>query len=139
MSIRTRHATDDEIAAVEPLYIRRQMKGGVVKRIHKGPVVRQGLLGKSARYACSLASVALWGYYALALALFGTDALMAGAVLGASWRCWQVRRYWNGKLCPIENVATQALKVATGERNSVQHLNRSDELGPTPRAVGSLA
>ncbi|MEX8702827.1 methyl-accepting chemotaxis protein, partial [Salmonella enterica] len=38
----------------------------------------------------------------------------------------------------IENVATQALKVATGERNSVQHLNRSDELGLTLRAVGQL-
>lgn len=39
---------------------------------------------------------------------------------------------------PIENVARQALKVATGERNSVQHLNRSDELGLTLRAVGQL-
>ena len=35
---------------------------------------------------------------------------------------WQIVR-------PIENVARQALKVATGERNSVEHLNRSDELG----------
>ncbi|EAR6531675.1 TPA: methyl-accepting chemotaxis protein [Salmonella enterica] len=32
----------------------------------------------------------------------------------------------------------QALKVATGERNSVQHLNRSDELGLMLRAVGQL-
>jgi aerotaxis receptor len=39
---------------------------------------------------------------------------------------------------PVENVARQALKVATGERNSVQHLNRSDELGLTLRAVGQL-
>ncbi len=34
---------------------------------------------------------------------------------------WQIQS-------PIENVATQALKVATGERKYVQHLNRSDEL-----------
>ncbi len=39
---------------------------------------------------------------------------------------------------PIENVARQALKVATGKRNSVEHLNRSDELGLTLRAVGQL-
>src|SRR5690606_20893914 len=39
---------------------------------------------------------------------------------------------------PVENVARQALKVATGERNSVDQLNRSDELGLTLRAVGQL-
>jgi len=39
---------------------------------------------------------------------------------------------------PVENVTRQALKVATGERNSVQHLNRSDELGLTLRAIGQL-
>lgn len=44
---------------------------------------------------------------------------------------WQIVR-------PIENVARQALKVATGERNSVEHLKRSDELGLTLRAVGQL-
>ena len=43
---------------------------------------------------------------------------------------WQIVR-------PI-NVARQALKVATGERNSVEHLKRSDELGLTLRAVGQL-
>ncbi len=44
---------------------------------------------------------------------------------------WQIVR-------PIENVARQALKVATGERNSVERLNRSDELGLTLRAVRQL-
>lgn len=44
---------------------------------------------------------------------------------------WQIVR-------PIENVARRALKVATGERNSVTHLNRSDELGLMLRAVGQL-
>jgi aerotaxis receptor len=38
---------------------------------------------------------------------------------------------------PVENVARQALKVATGERNSVQHLNRSDELGLTCARSGN--
>jgi ribosomal protein L16/L10AE len=39
---------------------------------------------------------------------------------------------------PVEDVARQALSVATGARNSVKHLNRSDELGLTLRAVGQL-
>lgn len=43
MSIRT--ATDEEIAAVEPLY-KALNAGRTSKRIHKGPVVRKGWLGK---------------------------------------------------------------------------------------------
>ncbi|EBO0831569.1 hypothetical protein DRI12_10610 [Salmonella enterica] len=108
MSIRTR-ATDDEIAAVEPLY-QALNEGRCSKRIHKGLVVRQGLLGKLPAMPVRWRVRSIMGLMAvmLALALFGTD---------ASW---------------------QALKVATGERNSVQHLNRSDELGLTLRAVGQL-
>ncbi len=52
-------------------------------------------------------------------------------LLGNACFEWQIVR-------PIENVASQALKVATGERNSVEHLKRSDELGLTLRAVGQL-
>ncbi|EGB5695621.1 PAS domain-containing protein [Salmonella enterica subsp. enterica] len=140
MSIRTR-ATDDEVAAVEPLY-QALNEGRCSKRIHKGLVVRQGLLGKlpampvrwRVRSIMGLMAVML----ALALALFGTDASWQALLLGALAMLagtalfeWQIVR-------PIENVATQALKVATGERNSVQHLNRSDELGLTLRAVGQL-
>ncbi|EIH3035860.1 PAS domain-containing protein [Salmonella enterica subsp. enterica serovar Rissen] len=140
MSIRTR-ATDDEIAAVEPLY-QALNEGRCSKRIHKGLVVRQGLLGKlpampvrwRVRSIMGLMAVML----ALALALFGTDASWQALLLGALAMLagtalleWQIVR-------PIENVATQALKVATGERNSVQHLNRSDELGLMLRAVGQL-
>ncbi|EEM4620390.1 PAS domain-containing protein [Salmonella enterica] len=140
MSIRTR-ATDDEIAAVEPLY-QALNEGRCSKRIHKGLVVRQGLLGKlpampvrwRVRSIMGLMAVML----ALALALFGTDASWQALLLGVLAMLagtalleWQIVR-------PIENVATQALKVATGERNSVQHLNRSDELGLTLRAVGQL-
>ncbi|MBU5900472.1 methyl-accepting chemotaxis protein, partial [Vibrio cholerae O1] len=39
---------------------------------------------------------------------------------------------------PVENVARQALKVATGEHNSIEHLNRTDEVGLTLRAIGQL-
>ncbi|EHC82207.1 Aerotaxis sensor receptor protein [Salmonella enterica subsp. enterica serovar Senftenberg str. A4-543] len=138
MSIRTR-ATDAEIAAVEPLY-QALNEGRCSKRIHKGLVVRQGLLGKLPAMPVRWRVRSIMGLMAvmLALALFGTDAswqaLLLGALVmlaGTALFEWQIVR-------PIENVATQALKVATGERNSVQHLNRSDELGLTLRAVGQL-
>ncbi|EBH6279241.1 PAS domain S-box protein [Salmonella enterica] len=138
MSIRTR-ATDDEVAAVEPLY-QALNEGRCSKRIHKGLVVRQGLLGKLPAMPVRWRVRSIMGLMAvmLALALFGTDASWQALLLGALAMLagtalleWQIVR-------PIENVATQALKVATGERNSVQHLNRSDELGLTLRAVGQL-
>ncbi|MJG42387.1 hypothetical protein DL151_27855, partial [Salmonella enterica subsp. salamae] len=74
MSIRTR-ATDDEIAAVEPLY-QALNEGRCSKRIHKGLVVRQGLLGKLPAMPVRWRVRSIMGLMAvmLALALFGTDA-----------------------------------------------------------------
>ncbi|EHD1496741.1 PAS domain-containing protein [Escherichia coli] len=138
MSIRTR-ATDEEIAAVEPLY-KALNAGRTSKRIHKGLVVRKGWLGKlpslplrwRARGVMTLMFILLAVMLWFVAAPVVTYILCALVVLLAS-ACfeWQIVR-------PIENVARQALKVATGERNSVEHLNRSDELGLTLRAVGQL-
>lgn len=138
MSIRTR-ATAEEIAAVEPLY-RALNDGRCKKRVHKGLVVGKGWLGKlpamPLRWRVRSVMAAL--YAVLAATLVATSAgwmpLAAAALvmlLGTLLFEQQIVR-------PIENVARQALKVATGERNSVQHLNRSDELGLTLRAVGQL-
>ncbi len=138
MSIRTR-ATDEEIAAVEPLY-KALNSGRTSKRIHKGLVVRKGWLGKlpslplrwRARGVMTLMFILLAAMLWFVAAPVVTYFLCVLVVLLAS-ACfeWQIVR-------PIENVARQALKVATGERNSVEHLNRSDELGLTLRAVGQL-
>ncbi|MDX7479992.1 methyl-accepting chemotaxis protein [Enterobacter roggenkampii] len=138
MSIRTR-ATAEEIAAVEPLY-RALNDGRCKKRIHKGLVVGKGLLGKlpAMPLRWRVRSVMAVLFAGLAATLAATSAgwlpLAAAAVvmlMGTLLFEQQIVR-------PIENVARQALKVATGERNSVQHLNRSDELGLTLRAVGQL-
>lgn len=138
MSIRTR-ATDAEIAAVEPLY-KALNEGRCRRRIHKGLVVRKGWLGKlpAMPVRWRVRSVMALIYVVLAAALHLSGApwlaqLMCALVmlLGTAAFEWQIVR-------PIENVAKQALKVATGERNSVAHLNRSDELGLTLRAVGQL-
>ena len=138
MSIRTK-ATAEEIAAVEPLY-RALNDGSCKKRVHKGLVVGKGWLGKlpamPLRWRVRSVMAALFAV--LAATLVATSAgwmpLVAAAVvmlLGTLLFEQQIVR-------PVENVARQALKVATGERNSVQHLNRSDELGLTLRAVGQL-
>lgn len=138
MSIRIR-ATEDEIAAVEPLY-HALKEGRCRKRLHKGLVVRKGWLGKLPalpirwRVRCVMAFI----FAVLAASLMQQNAPVASLVIGALTMLlgtamfeWQIVR-------PIENVARQALKVATGDRNSVTHLNRSDELGLTLRAVGQL-
>lgn len=138
MSIRTR-ATDEEIAAVEPLY-KALNEGRCNRRIHKGLVVRKGWLGTlpALPIRWRVRSVMAFMFILLAAALQQMGAewpLLLTSVLvmllGTAIFEWQIVR-------PIENVARQALKVATGERNSVSHLNRSDELGLMLRAVGQL-
>ncbi|MEP8859872.1 methyl-accepting chemotaxis protein [Enterobacter asburiae] len=138
MSIRAK-ATEEEIAAVEPLY-RALNDGSCKKRIHKGLVVGKGWLGKlpamPLRWRVRSVMAALFAVLAATLiaASAGWMPLAAAALvmlLGTLLFEQQIVR-------PVENVARQALKVATGERNSVQHLNRSDELGLTLRAVGQL-
>lgn len=138
MSIRTR-ATDEEIAAVEPLY-KALYEGRCNRRIHKGLVVRKGWLGKlpalPIRWRVRSVMAIMFIVLAAALQQMGAEwpLLLISALvmmLGTAIFEWQIVR-------PIENVARQALKVATGERNSVSHLNRSDELGLMLRAVGQL-
>ena len=138
MSIRPR-ATQDEVAAVEPLY-KALNEGRCKKRIHKGLVVRKGWLGKlpamPLRWRVRSVMAVLFAVMAATLvaSAAGWASLAAAAVvmlLGTLVFEQQIVR-------PVENVARQALRVATGERNSVQHLNRSDELGLTLRAVGQL-
>lgn len=138
MSIRTR-ATDEEIAAVEPLY-KALNEGRCNRRIHKGLVVRKGWLGKlpalPIRWRVRSVMAIMFIVLAAVLQQMGAEwpLLLISALvmmLGTAIFEWQIVR-------PIENVARQALKVATGERNSVSHLNRSDELGLMLRAVGQL-
>lgn len=138
MSIRTQ-ATAEEIAATEPLY-RALNAGKSNKRLHKGMAVSARWWGKlpamPLRWRVRSTMFAL--YLVLAAALYATHApwltLAAAAlllVIGTRIFEWQIVR-------PVENVARQALNVATGARNNVQHLHRSDELGLILRSVGQL-
>ncbi|MGP3592621.1 methyl-accepting chemotaxis protein [Vagococcus sp. WN89Y] len=138
MSIRTR-ATKEEIAAVEPLY-KALRKGHGNKRIYKGMVISKHWWGKVAsvplRWRARSVMVCIWVAQSLALWLAGSGLPALGVatlalLLGAIASEWQIVR-------PAENVARQALNVATGTSDSVKPLNRSDELGLTLRAVGQL-
>lgn len=105
MSIRIR-ATEDEIAAVEPLY-QALNEGRCRKRLHKGLVVRKGWLGKLPalpirwRVRCVMAFI----FAVLAASLMQQNAPVASMMisalvmlLGTAMFEWQIVR-------PIENVA----------------------------------
>ena len=138
MSIRTR-ATPQEIATVEPLY-KALCEGKAKRRIYKGLVLKKHFLGKLPAMPLrwrirSIMGVTMTLWLALCaftlpgwLLAFVPVLLMALSTLVLEN---QVSR-------PIENVARQALKVATGERNSVEQLNRTDEIGLTLRSIGQL-
>ncbi|MRS89820.1 PAS domain-containing protein [Enterobacteriaceae bacterium RIT714] len=138
MSIRTR-ATAEEIAAVEPLY-KALNEGRCNKRIHKGLVVSKSWLGKlpSMPLRWRVRSVMALLFIVLAATLVATQAGMAALGVSALVMLLGTILFEQQIVRPVENVARQALKVATGERNSVDHLNRSDELGLTLRAIGQL-
>ena len=138
MSIRTR-ATEDEVAAVEPLY-KALNEGRCKKRIHKGLVVRKGWLGKlpAMPLRWRVRSVMAILFAVMAATLVASAAGWASLVAAAVVMLLGTLVFEQQIVRPVENVARQALRVATGERNSVQHLNRSDELGLTLRAVGQL-
>ncbi|CAI8780884.1 MULTISPECIES: PAS domain-containing methyl-accepting chemotaxis protein [Kosakonia] len=138
MSIRT-EAKDEEIAAVEPLY-KALNEGRCNKRVYKGLVISKRWWGKLAgmplRWRARSVMTLLWAAQFAGLWFTGASGpALAVSTLAMLLGClafeWQIVR-------PAENVARQALSVATGERNSVQPLNRSDELGLTLRAVGQL-
>ena len=138
MSIRTR-AKAEEIAAVEPLY-KALNEGRCNKRVHKGLVVSKGWLGKlpamPLRWRVRGVMTALFAM--LAVSLVATHASWAAMGVSAAVMLLGTMLFEQQIVRPVENVARQALRVATGDRNSVEHLNRSDELGLTLRAIGQL-
>lgn len=138
MSIRTK-ASEEEVAAVEPLYqaLREERSN---KRLYKGRVISKRWWGKLSAIPLRwrVRSIMSGFYLLLAASLLALSAPVMAVLASALILLlttlvleWQIVR-------PVENVARQALCVATGERNSVDPLPRSDELGLTLRAVGQL-
>lgn len=138
MSIRTK-ATPEEIATVEPLY-QALNEGRCKRRLFKGLVLRKGWLGKLPTISLRsrirtimsfLLVVLLASAYMQDLPLLQWLIGGCATVLVCGLLEWQIAR-------PLENVAQQALEVATGNSHRVQHLQRSDEIGVILRSVGQL-
>lgn len=138
MSIRTK-ATPEEVAAVEPLY-KALNEGRANRRLFKGLALRKGWLGRlptvSLRGRIRMMMLTLFAVLtATALATGQSAVMLAVATLASAITCglleWQIAR-------PMENVARQALEVATGNRQKIDHIARTDEVGMTLRAIGQL-
>ncbi|WP_435927904.1 methyl-accepting chemotaxis protein [Dryocola sp. BD613] len=138
MSIRTK-ATPEEVAAVEPLY-KALNEGRANRRLFKGVVLRKNWFGKlptiSLRWRIRTIMAGLFAILMIAAITMGQSmpqllisALASALVCGLLE--WQIAR-------PLENVARQALAVATGDRHKIEHLARTDEIGMTLRAIGQL-
>jgi aerotaxis receptor len=146
LSVRTKPARA-EVAAAEALY--RDMREGKAgnRKLHKGLVVRTGLMGwtsvlqtlpvrwraRAGLAGLSIASVlCAWALGLSGMALGGFCAAMAVASLLAGW--WlqaQITR-------PLEEVLSEALRVASGETQNAVHMDRVDEIGMTLRAISQL-
>lgn len=138
MSIRTK-ATAEEVAAAEPLY-KALNEGRANRRLFKGLVLRKGWFGKlptlSLRWRIRAMMTGLFAVLMIAAGASGQSIpLMVISALATAVACglleWQIAR-------PLENVARQALEVATGNRQKIEHLERTDEIGMTLRAIGQL-
>jgi aerotaxis receptor len=146
MSVRCK-ASDQEIQAAEKLYAQFRAGQEGSQAFHKGVIVRTGWMKwasirqtlpvrwriRAAVFAASAASVigsvgaGLAGTGLLAAAAIG----LAGAALTSWWLEAQVSR-------PLEKVLDLALHVASGQSQSVAHMDRVDEIGMTLRVVNQL-
>lgn len=146
MSVRTK-ATREEIEGAETLYRSfREGKAGS-RRFHKGLIVRTGLAAWTSMLQTMtvrwrirsallvLAPSIVLGAWALGVAgaTLGGVAGVAGigSLLVSLWLEAQISR-------PLEHMREQALRVASGESQKVEHINRVDEIGMTLRTISQL-
>jgi aerotaxis receptor len=146
MSVRTK-ASRDEIAAAERLYAdMREGRAGHIK-LHKGLLLRTGLMGLTTvfktmgvrnriRLPLALLLAALVGGSAV-MGLTGAHwAQFAGlSAVGVLLAGWFLEAQLAG---PLEQLREQALRVATGDTQKVAHMDRVDEIGMTMRTISQL-
>ena len=145
-SVRTK-ASREEVAGAEALYRKiREGTAGDIK-LHKGLIVRTGLMGWASalqtmsvrwRIRLPLFAVALAlvpGAWALGLSGFGLAGFAglaaAALTLTSLWLDAQISR-------PLDLMRQQALGMAMGEKQQVVELDRVDEIGMTMRTINQL-
>ena len=145
MSVRTK-PTRAEITAAEQLYAQFRQGRARNKRFHKGLICRSGWL--------SWLSIGQWlpvrwrirsVFLMLAALLVGTQALVPDAALGSTHTAIACLALLLADLMleqqlarPMERLLKQALAVASGATQEVEHMNRVDEIGMTLRSLGQL-
>ncbi len=149
LSVRTR-PTREEVASADALYADfcEGRAGG--RRFHKGLVLRGGfgrLLSltqtMSVRWrirASLMASLPFlaggaWLAGAGGTGLAGLAGVAGGAAVVLALVSWWLEAQVAG---PLEQLRAQALRVASGDTQNVDHMNRVDEIGMTLRAVSQL-
>ncbi len=146
MSVRTK-ASREEIAGAERLYAdMREGRAGHVK-LHKGLLLRTGLMGLTTvfktmgvrsriRLPLALLLAGLVGG-ARAMGMEGLAwAEFAGlSAVGVALAGWFLESQLAG---PLEYLREQALRVATGDTQKVAHMDRVDEIGMTMRTISQL-
>lgn len=142
MSIRTK-ASREEIASAEPLY-RALNQGRPPHKLHKGLVLAKHWFGQypalSIRWRIRLLMILLFTGWISVAALSGLQGLsfLHATVLTLITLSASNVLLERMVAKPIENVARQALDVARGERHSISHLHRVDEIGMILRSIGQL-
>jgi aerotaxis receptor len=146
MSVRTKPSRED-VAVAEALYQQFREGRASGRRFHKGVLVHAGAMAFRslfktlpvrwrirAAFAGVVPALALgaWGLgagAALVAPLAGLAALLGA---GASW--WLERQIAR----PLEQLREQALKIASGQSQQVEHMDRVDEIGMTLRTIGQI-
>jgi aerotaxis receptor len=146
MSVRTKPGRD-EVAAAEALYARfRDGKAGAL-RFNKGLISHTGLmrwrsLGQTLPVRWRLRIAALATAPAITLCAWlqglGGPGLLEFAASTAA--CLAAATYWlqSQISTPLEQMRDQALRVAAGDSQAAQAMNRIDEIGMTMRTIGQL-
>jgi aerotaxis receptor len=146
LSVRTR-PTREEVKAADALYGDFREGRAAGRRFHKGLVLRGGLgrllsLGQtmSVRWRIRAGLLAALPLLAGATWLAGAGAAVAAELAGAAAVVLALVGWWlESQIAgPLEQLRAQALQVATGATQDVEHMNRVDEIGMTLRAVSQL-
>jgi aerotaxis receptor len=148
LSVRTQPSRE-EIASAESLY-RDLHEGRAAGRLHKGLLLRGGLARllsftqtMSVRWriragllaALPLVSATTWLAGGAALGAAALAGLTGGTAVVLALVSWWLEAQVAG---PLEQLRAQSLRVATGDTQDVEHMNRVDEIGMTLRAVSQL-
>ncbi|MEY0599443.1 methyl-accepting chemotaxis protein [Providencia alcalifaciens] len=142
MSIRTR-ATRQEIATVEPLYAAMN-RNKCQRKIVKGLVLSKKMPFHfstfSTRWRIRLTMSLLLIFWLVIASLAGLQALPFTIASVCTLITLIIGNIAFERMLakPLENIATQALSIARGERHSIHHMQRTDEIGLVLRSIGQL-